>query len=133
MNAHRCVHQGAGYRHGLVEVLLLEAQGETQGLAHVGVGQFLAHGRGIRRKRPVIGGVLGRPKSECFENAHIVDVVLHGEALDPAGGELACSQVGEVAALHQPVHAGLNDLPDDGVDELPVAHVRSHSLFSFLQ
>ena len=126
MNAHRGMHQGAAHRHGLVEVRLRESQGEAQSLAHVGVGQFLAHSGGVRRKRPVIGGVLGRAKGERFENAHIVDVVLQGEALDPAGGELARSQVGEVAALHQPVHARLNDLPDDRVDKLPVTRVRGH-------
>jgi len=90
------------------------------------VGQFLAHSRGVRCKRPVIGGVLGRSKSERLENAHIVDVVLQGEALDPAASELACSQVGEVAALHQPVRARLDDVPEHGVDELPIARAGSH-------
>src|SRR5512138_2000390 len=126
------MYQSTAHWHRFVEVLLREPQRETQSLAHVGVSQLLAQGGGVRCKRPVIGGVLGRSKSERLENAHIVDVVLQGETLDPASGELACSQIGEVAALHQPVRARLDNLPDYGVDELPVARVLSHTLFSSL-
>src|SRR6476620_3201175 len=132
VNAHGCMYQSTAHWHRFVEVLLREPQRETQSLAHVGVSQLLAQGGGVRCKRPVIGGVLGRSKSERLENAHIVDVVLQGETLNPASGELACSQIGEVAALHQPVRARLDNLPDYGVDELPVARVPSHRLFSSL-
>jgi hypothetical protein len=50
--------------------------------------------------------------STSAPNAHIVDVVLNGEPLDPAGGELVCPQIGEVAALHQTVRARLDDFLD---------------------
>jgi len=33
--------------------------------------------------------------------------------VDPAGGELAYSQVGEVTALHKPVRPRLNNLLDN--------------------
>ena len=59
--------------------------------------------------------VLHHAQGKAFADRDIVEIMLQGKPLKPFGGELSFSQLREVADIHKPVHAGLDDLSNERV------------------
>ena len=92
------------------------------------MGELLVQPARVDAEEVVAGRGLHREQREALEDAHVVPVVLDGEPLHAALREGARAQVYEVAALQQPLDAGLDDLVDHLVDESLRGSVGAHGL-----